>query len=92
MRPETEQHGVAPNEDVVRHKNSSSNIPQLISRHIAHPTFLILRSMAATVARAAGIFKRLRLGLNTHYTEMLYSLTVFFKATGSINVSLKGVF
>ena len=77
VRPDTEHHGVASDEDVVRHKNSSSNIPQLISRHIAHPTFLILRSLAATVARAAGIFKRLRLGLNTHYTEMLYSLTVF---------------
>ena len=64
-------------QDVVRHKNSCSNIPQLISRHIAHPTFLILRSLAATVARAAGIFKRLRLGLNTHYTEMFFIRTVF---------------
>ena len=81
VRPDTEQnYWVAPDQDVVRHKNSSSNIPQLISRHIAHPTFLILRSLAATVARAAGIFKRLRLGLNTHYTEMLYIRTVF-KAT-----------
>ena len=61
--------------------NSSSNIPQLISRHIAHPTFLILRSLAATVARA-GIFKRLRLGLNTHYTLHTPSRDAFLhKAT-----------
>ena len=52
---------------VVQHKTLLIS-PQLISRHIAHPTFLILRSLGATVARA-GIFKRLRLGLNTHYSR-----------------------
>ena len=66
------RHGVARrlivDKTVLWSLNSSCNIPQLISRHIAHPTFLILRSLAATVARA-GIFKRLRLGLNTHYTH-----------------------
>ena len=67
--------------------NSSCNIPQLISRHIAHPTFLILRSLAATVARA-GIFKRLRLGLNTHYTHRAERLSYTKQLLSNVKVSI----